>query len=231
MGVWVSYVARYRVRRRERLLTEEEFIRLGPNLAEAETEDGVAPSTVAAIRLVMLTGCQRSEILELQWDDVDLERRERRLPDSKTGPRTVPLNPPAVEVLAGLRRVASFSPIPLTRVSVAILAAACASLPSDASATEISAPCRATASRSASTSASCRSTRDNRSARRRISCRARGEKRRAIRGLHLGKLRLEPTIADAVLDRIVHNAYRIDLKGESQRKRNKPPPLDGGNDK
>ena len=38
----------------------------------------------------------------------------------------------------------------------------------------------------------------------------------------------EPTIADAVLDRIVHNAYRIDLKGESQRKRNKPPPLDGG---
>jgi len=25
----------------------------------------------------------------------------------------------------------------------------------------------------------------------------------------------EPTIADAVLDRIVHNAYRIELKGES----------------
>ena len=41
----------------------------------------------------------------------------------------------------------------------------------------------------------------------------------------------EPTIADAVLDRIVHNAYRIDLKGESQRKRNRPPPLDGGIDK
>ncbi len=38
----------------------------------------------------------------------------------------------------------------------------------------------------------------------------------------------EPTIADAVLDRIVHNAYRIELKGDSQRKRNKPPPLDGG---
>ena len=37
----------------------------------------------------------------------------------------------------------------------------------------------------------------------------------------------EPTIADAVLDRIVHNAYRIELTGESQRKRNKPPPLDG----
>ena len=37
----------------------------------------------------------------------------------------------------------------------------------------------------------------------------------------------EPTIADAILDRIVHNAYRIELSGESQRKRNTPPPLGG----
>ena len=31
-----------------------------------------------------------------------------------------------------------------------------------------------------------------------------------------------PTIADAILDRLVHNAYRIELKGESLRKRRKP---------
>ena len=30
-----------------------------------------------------------------------------------------------------------------------------------------------------------------------------------------------PTIADAILDRIVHNAYRIELKGESLRKQRK----------
>ncbi|MCO5296820.1 MAG: ATP-binding protein, partial [Fimbriimonadaceae bacterium] len=28
----------------------------------------------------------------------------------------------------------------------------------------------------------------------------------------------DPTLADAILDRLVHNANRIDLKGESQRK-------------
>ncbi len=28
-----------------------------------------------------------------------------------------------------------------------------------------------------------------------------------------------PTLADAILDRVIHNAYRIDLSGESQRKR------------
>ena len=31
----------------------------------------------------------------------------------------------------------------------------------------------------------------------------------------------ESTIADAILDRIVHNAHRIELKGESMRKQNK----------
>lgn len=33
---------------------------------------------------------------------------------------------------------------------------------------------------------------------------------------HLG----DPTLADAILDRLVHNAYKINLKGESMRKRN-----------
>lgn len=29
----------------------------------------------------------------------------------------------------------------------------------------------------------------------------------------------DPTLADAILDRLMHNAYRINLKGESMRKR------------
>jgi DNA replication protein DnaC len=33
----------------------------------------------------------------------------------------------------------------------------------------------------------------------------------------------DPTIADAILDRLVHNAYRIDLTGESLRKMKNPP--------
>lgn len=34
----------------------------------------------------------------------------------------------------------------------------------------------------------------------------------------------EKTIADAILDRIVHDAYRIELKGESMRRKRKPEP-------
>src|SRR5258708_15967530 len=32
-----------------------------------------------------------------------------------------------------------------------------------------------------------------------------------------------PTIADAILDRLVHNAYRIELKGESLSNQTQPP--------
>jgi DNA replication protein len=33
----------------------------------------------------------------------------------------------------------------------------------------------------------------------------------------------DPTLADAILDRLVHNAYPIELKGDSMRKRTRPP--------
>jgi DNA replication protein DnaC len=32
----------------------------------------------------------------------------------------------------------------------------------------------------------------------------------------------DPTLADAILDRLIHNAYRINLKGESMRKNKDP---------
>jgi DNA replication protein DnaC len=37
-----------------------------------------------------------------------------------------------------------------------------------------------------------------------------------------------PTLADAILDRLVHNAYRIELRGESRRKRLAPTALEAG---
>jgi len=92
-------------RRRERFLTDEEFNRLGETLDEMEAGGGASASAVAALRLLALTGCRRSEVLKLRWEYVALDAAELRLPDSKTGARVIPLPPQAVELLAGLPRI------------------------------------------------------------------------------------------------------------------------------
>ena len=59
---------------------------------------------MAAIRLLMLTGCRLSEIMTLRWEDVSLQAGELRLRDSKTGAKRVHLGGPAVAVLRGMER-------------------------------------------------------------------------------------------------------------------------------
>ena len=100
------FMAKYKTRRLERFLTEEEFRRLGRVLAAMEAEGRVSAHAAAAIRLLMLTGCRCGEILDLRWGDVHLEAKELRLRDGKTGPRVVPLSPAAARVLAAVPRVA-----------------------------------------------------------------------------------------------------------------------------
>ena len=98
-------VRKYRENKRERFLTRDEYRRLGAALAEAEAAVSVWPYAIAALRLLMLTGCRLNEILTLRWDDVDRTAGEFRLRDSKTGARMVPLTPTAEAVLAEIIRV------------------------------------------------------------------------------------------------------------------------------
>ena len=64
-------VRRYKETPRERFLSHDEYRRLGHALAEAERNGTENPVAIAAIRLLLLTGCRKNEILSLQWDDVD----------------------------------------------------------------------------------------------------------------------------------------------------------------
>ena len=97
-------IEKFPERPRERFLTDAEFARLGRVLDEAVATGRGSPAAVAAIRLLMLTGCRRSEVLTLRWADVDLEAGELHLGDGKTGPRTVQLPPTAVRLLETLPR-------------------------------------------------------------------------------------------------------------------------------
>lgn len=124
-------IEKFRESSRERFLSPDELSRLGAALHAAETS-GIpyevdssrpaskhaanaenrlviqSPYAVAAIRLLLLTGCRVGEILNLKWSDVDLSRTILILPDSKTGKKTVQLGSPAVKILQGLPRTGDF---------------------------------------------------------------------------------------------------------------------------
>ena len=92
-------------RKRERFLTDAEFTRLGQVLDEVSGNGSqVSAGAVTTIRLLMLTGCRKTEIMTLRWKHVDLDRAEMRIVNGKTGDRTVHLSPSAVNVLAALPR-------------------------------------------------------------------------------------------------------------------------------
>ena len=98
-------VSMNRPRRHERFLTDTEFRRLGRVLDDEEENGGSRMYAAMAIRLLLLTGCRKNEVLDLRWNHVDLEAREMRLADGKTGPRRVQLSPAAADVLARIPRV------------------------------------------------------------------------------------------------------------------------------
>jgi integrase len=62
---------------------------------------------IAAFRLLIFTGARLSEILTLRWDWIDTAQGAARLPDSKTGAKSLYLPAGALAVLAELPRFAS----------------------------------------------------------------------------------------------------------------------------
>ena len=88
-------IRRYRAKPRERFLSLEELKRLGFVLDHAEDTQAAA-----AVRILLFTGARSSEITGLKWNWIRGTRA--LLPDSKTGPKTIQLPPPARAVLQSL---------------------------------------------------------------------------------------------------------------------------------
>lgn len=118
-------IEKYKEVAKDRYLSMSEISRLGIALKAAETEGFpyafdpekpmskhgakpgernvfFSPSVVAAIRLLIFTGCRKGEILKLKWTEVDIERGMLHLPDSKTGRKVVLLGQAAIKVLDSL---------------------------------------------------------------------------------------------------------------------------------
>jgi integrase len=97
-----KHIKKYREEKRERFLSAAELRRVGEVLEEMEAEGLEMPSAIAAVRLLILTGCRLNEIMTLKWSYVDLATATLNLPDSKTGAKVVHIGKPAVHVLQSI---------------------------------------------------------------------------------------------------------------------------------
>ena len=97
--------------KRKRYLSAAERRRLEAVLVEAlrpwaANGERVTPrarwSHVYAIRLLLLTGFRKGEVLDLEWSWISRERLEIVLPDSKTGQSVRPISPAVLRVLEEL---------------------------------------------------------------------------------------------------------------------------------
>lgn len=101
----VRNVTTPKYRKRERFLTIEELGRLGKALSHPASM-AMNANVVPVIKLLILTGCRKSEIMKLQWSEVDFENGYLDLADTKTGARKIPLNDQALSILRARPMVA-----------------------------------------------------------------------------------------------------------------------------
>ncbi|MEC7290156.1 MAG: tyrosine-type recombinase/integrase, partial [Pseudomonadota bacterium] len=100
----VRGVKKFKEGRPARFLTDAELARLGEALRQSQ-ENGVNVFALMAIRLLLLTGCRKNEILTLSWEEVDFERGFLRLADSKRGSKSVPIGEPVLDCLSNIPRI------------------------------------------------------------------------------------------------------------------------------
>ena len=94
-------ITRYQEEPRERYLRPDEIARLGDVL-----EKHAERPSANAVRLLLLTGARRNEVLSATWDQFDLDAGTWRKPSSHTKQKrvhVVPLSPQALALLAGIK--------------------------------------------------------------------------------------------------------------------------------
>jgi integrase len=100
----VRGVKRYPDQKCTRFLGKSELSKLGRVLMDITAEGSESSATIAIVKLLLLTGCRKSEILTLKWEYVDFQRGYLYLPDSKTGAKAVPVSNAALEILRNIEK-------------------------------------------------------------------------------------------------------------------------------
>ena len=97
-------VQRHPERSRARYLSGEDVKRLGDALFAAQRSKSEPWQAIAAIRMLLFSGCRRGEVLGMRWEYIDYDNGVVLLPTSKTGRKTVHLSAPILQILSELPR-------------------------------------------------------------------------------------------------------------------------------
>jgi integrase len=89
----------------ERFLAPAELARLGEVIAAAEALGIQSPYALAALKVLILTGCRLQEILTLKRAYIDRDHRLLRLPDSKTGAKVIHVGSRVLAIIEALPQV------------------------------------------------------------------------------------------------------------------------------
>lgn len=96
-------VTKYAETKRERFLTGPELKRLSESISKAE-QGGAHPHGIAVLRLLVMTGARKGEILSLRWSEFDADRHLITKVDSKTGRKALPISQAASKYIGQLPR-------------------------------------------------------------------------------------------------------------------------------
>ena len=95
-------IERYPEPKRVRYPSQKELKDFGNAIVKVEANCRVDPTPLSAIKILLFTAGRKREILSCKWEYIDFERKEIRLPDSKSGPSKIPLNEVAIEILEAI---------------------------------------------------------------------------------------------------------------------------------
>ena len=101
-----KHIDRYKEKPREVYLTLDQLERVG--LAMKQLKAIESEYVLGVIKLLILTACRKSEILNLKWEYIDFNNSCMNLPDTKTGERKIHLNPSAISILQSLERKSDY---------------------------------------------------------------------------------------------------------------------------
>lgn len=88
---------------KEVFLTIDEIKLLGSILNSPERQALQKPA-LDSIKLLLLTGCRKNEVLSLKWEYIDFENQCFRFPDTKTGKQTRPFGLGALHLLREIQQ-------------------------------------------------------------------------------------------------------------------------------